>query len=54
MTFEEFSNSLKSSTPPPKMTEELKAMWHDGKGDWEMSHNIAQDIHTVNGSWIHA
>ena len=29
-------------------------MWHEGKGNWETSHNIAQDIHTKEGSWIHA
>ena len=26
----------------------------DAKGDWEKSHNIAQDIHSDTGSWIHA
>ena len=29
-------------------------MWFDVKGDWEASHNIAQDMHDDNGSWIHA
>ena len=29
-------------------------LWYDGKGDWETSHNIAQDIHSPEGSWIHA
>ena len=24
------------------------------RGNWEQSHNIAQDIHTPMGSWIHA
>jgi hypothetical protein len=29
-------------------------MWYDGKGDWNSSHNIAQEIHSIDGSWIHA
>jgi hypothetical protein len=32
----------------------LLALWHDGSGHWEKSHEIAQDIHTKEGSWIHA
>ena len=54
MTFAEFNDSLKNEKPPSSISAELKAMWYDGKGDWEMSHNIAQDIHTTSGSWIHA
>ena len=33
---------------------EALALWHLKKGNWEQSHNIAQDIHTPMGSWIHA
>jgi hypothetical protein len=29
-------------------------MWHDHKGNWEMAHDIAQNIHSAMGSWIHA
>ncbi len=36
------------------MSDLLKALWYDGKGDWEKSHNIAQDINTKDGSHIHA
>lgn len=32
----------------------LQALWFDGKGDWESSHNIAQNINTSEGSWVHA
>jgi hypothetical protein len=54
MTFTEFNESLKNENPPSTLNAELKAMWYDGKGDWETSHNIAQDIHSESGSWIHA
>jgi hypothetical protein len=54
MTFEEFKVSVNSSYPPEDLHPLLKALWFDGKDDWESSHNIAQEIHTTEGSWIHA
>lgn len=30
------------------------ALWHDGRGDWEAAHRVAQDIDTPDGAWIHA
>ena len=53
MTLKDFKSTL-SSSAPPAVSETLKAMWFDGKGDWEQAHNVAQDIHTLEGSWIHA
>lgn len=53
MTFEDFKNSL-TQTNPPAVSDLLKALWFEGKGDWESAHNIAQDIHNHDGSWIHA
>ena len=32
----------------------LLALWWDAKGDWERAHEVAQEIHTPDGSWIHA
>lgn len=40
--------------PPEGVPDLLKALWYDGKEDWNASHDIAQDIHTKEGSWIHA
>jgi hypothetical protein len=54
MTYDEFISSLSEQQPPANMSSILKALWHDGKDDWESSHNIAQDIHDRDGSWIHA
>ena len=54
MTLAEFVKTLSQDTPPLEISEELKALWFDGKGNWNEAHNIAQDIHTENGSWIHA
>ena len=54
MTYDEFMSSLSSSNPPANIPDVLKALWYDGKNDWESSHNIAQDINDINGSWVHA
>jgi hypothetical protein len=54
MSFEEFKSSLAKDQPAENLSPALKAMWWDGKGDWERSHNIAQDISSQTGSWIHA
>lgn len=54
MTLHEFKATLSSNLPPNGISNLLEAMWYDGKGDWEASHNIAQDIHSKEGSWIHA
>ena len=32
---------------------EALALWHAKQGNWDAAHNIAQDIHTRHGSWIH-
>ena len=54
MTISDFKASLRDSHPPRKINSLLEALWYDGKGDWQSAHEIAQEIHTDNGSWIHA
>jgi len=39
---------------PSSLTPEARALWQIKHGSWESAHNIAQDIHTKMGSWIHA
>jgi hypothetical protein len=53
MTVSEFKSSLDKQQPPP-VAVLLQALWHDARGDWENAHNIAQDITSKEGSWIHA
>lgn len=40
--------------PPKGWSEPLRALWYAAKGDWESSHDIAQEINSPMGSWIHA
>ena len=54
MNFEQFCESLTNASPPLAVSDHLKALWYDAKGDWQQSHNIIQDIDDVNAAWIHA
>ncbi|TMU56820.1 hypothetical protein [Flagellimonas algicola] len=54
MNYQDFLQTLGETKPPEDWPLALRALWFDAKGDWESSHNIAQDLHTQMGSWIHA
>ncbi|TLD69922.1 hypothetical protein FEM03_14405 [Phragmitibacter flavus] len=55
MTVEELLESvLRDDAPPDDVSAEARALWHAKKGNWDESHEIAQDIHSRMGSWIHA
>ena len=53
MTLEEFTATLEGKTPPP-VSPPLVALWHDGKGDWNRAHEVAQDVDDETGAWVHA
>ena len=55
MTAADLLASISSdSAPPPALQPLAKALWLAKKGDWDAAHNIAQDIHSTDGSWVHA
>ena len=54
MTFEQFIASLTDTFPPADLSNELLALWHDGHGDWDQAHKVAQDIDSSSGASIHA
>lgn len=55
MTAAELSQSAQTDAAPPSgLSPEVEALWHAKKGNWHEAHEIAQDIHTPMGSWIHA
>lgn len=53
-TYQAFQETLDELNPHNSWPKPLQALWWDAKGDWESSHTIAQDIHSVMGSWVHA
>jgi hypothetical protein len=54
MTPGDFLSTLKKDKPPENIGPLLLALWYDAKGDWQTSHNIAQEIESTNGALLHA
>lgn len=55
MTFEEFHASVQKREPAASLPSVLKALWWDGKGDWNQAHEIAQaDEQSREAAWVHA
>lgn len=54
MTYSEFVESTMSDEPPGDVSPYLLALWHERRGDWDVSHQIIQDVDTKTASQIHA
>jgi hypothetical protein len=55
MTPDQLKSSAEADAhPPPGLSREAQSLWFIKKGDWEAAHDIAQDIATPTGSWLHA
>ncbi|QLG43856.1 hypothetical protein [Costertonia aggregata] len=50
----EFYEALQKQFPPAEWPLSLQALWYAANKNWKASHEIAQDLNTVIGSWIHA
>ena len=54
-TVAELETSVEANDQPPAgLTPEVTALWLTKKDRWDPAHDVAQDIHTPTGSWIHA
>jgi hypothetical protein len=54
MTIDQFRQTLANQQPPEGVSEALRALWEDARGNWGSAHRIVQDITDDTGSWIHA
>ncbi|MBL7743425.1 MAG: hypothetical protein JNN00_08085 [Chitinophagaceae bacterium] len=54
MDITQFKQSLSGQFPPEGLSVYLRALWYDGKGDWEAAHNIVQEKNDDKAAWIHA
>jgi hypothetical protein len=54
MTLDDFKATLSTPTPPAGLRAVLVALWHDGRGDWDAAHHVAQDVDDAEGAWVHA
>lgn len=53
MRIDEFVSTL-ADPEPPLVSPLLRALWLDGKGDWEGAHRVAQGVDNPAGAWVHA
>ena len=54
-TVSEFEVAVETNEKlPSDLSPELQALWLTKKKRWDPAHDIAQEIHTQTGSWIHA
>lgn len=51
MTADEF---LAAKTEPATYPPLLRALWCEAHGHWQRAHEIAQEVETRDGSWVHA
>jgi hypothetical protein len=49
-----FRASLSEAAPPTGLTLALEALWHDGQGDFDTAHELAQRDEGGAGDWVHA
>jgi hypothetical protein len=49
-----FRASLAQESPPPDLTQALRALWLDARGDWDGAHDAAQADEGGAGDWVHA
>jgi hypothetical protein len=54
VTLDEIRRTLRDAEPPSGLSDSLRALWHDGRGDWERAHQIAQEVDDETGAWVHA
>jgi hypothetical protein len=54
MTVDELRDSLARAEPPADLSPLLRALWLDGRGDWNGAHAIAQDDSSKEAAWVHA
>ncbi|MDA7757215.1 hypothetical protein N8920_04885 [Opitutales bacterium] len=48
------SHVEKEDAPSSEWSELIQALWWAKKGKWEKSHDLAQEIESEDGSWVHA
>jgi len=54
MNYDNFIKLTKESNPSDVLSGIHLALWYAMKNNWDMAHNIVQDISTDTASWIHA
>lgn len=54
-TVDQLLSSVESDAEPPEeLSSLLLSLWFARKGRWDDAHELAQEIHESDGSWVHA
>jgi hypothetical protein len=54
MDLSQFRASISESFPPPTLSDALRALWLDARGNWDGAHDAAQADEGGAGDWVHA
>ncbi len=54
MTLDDFRRSLARTAPPADASPAVRALWHQGRGDWQAAHEAAQSDDGADAAWVHA
>ena len=54
MKYDDFIKLTKKSEPSDNLAGIHLVIWYAVKDNWDMAHNIVQEINTETASWIHA
>ena len=54
MDLTQFRASISESSPPPTVSDALRALWLDARGNWDGAHDAAQADEGGAGDWVHA
>jgi hypothetical protein len=49
-----FRASLSAPEPPAALSQPLRALWLDARGNWDGAHDAAQADEGGAGDWVHA
>jgi len=50
----EFKQSLQNENPGQGLSVQLKALWYDGKGDWQRAHAQVDHLDDRSSAHVHA
>src|ERR1700749_4419217 len=53
-TLTQFKTSLNDSAPDAGWSVQLKSLWYDGKGDWQLAHQQVDHLGDRESAWVHA
>jgi len=53
-TLADFKSSLSGDVPPEELSVYSKALWWAGRGNWERSHDLIQNVNDQQAARIHA